>query len=215
MILGNYIVIACPKCGFFYKYRTLKSYSSFNANHWSDGKKEFLRYPIEDAVAFRCRECHSLFLVKDAKKIGEMPPFFENDKSHIEGSLESKNIQTIPRLTISDFIDAINDPLFLSQGEEYLRIGLWHAINDLIRKGHAEEINQEYRNLFKENLNKLIPLLRGDSPGEILLRAEANREAGNFEIAKILLRPILDFGSTAKKIYALAKKKDSKVIKVG
>lgn len=185
MIPGPDQILACPSCGKPLRRETLTSGNTFGAILWSDGKREAPMLPDFPAVS-RCGHCHSIFWVEDAASFGEDDRFGEEQPE--------KQPETWARALDIDFLDADGYVEAIDMTSEpkrihFLRIMLWHTLNDPYRNDKAVSQGSQ-SDLFVRNLEALIQLLDETNPGERIMKAEALREIGRHEDAIQLLMDV-------------------------
>lgn len=207
MLPGPDEVIACPGCGKLLRVPTLASGNTFGAVFWSDGKLEAPMAP-ETPPATRCSGCGDIFWIEDAARVGA----FDAWSRHDTACAEWKQAPVIQALDNAGLVKAIAaTPGASAQRLRYLRIALWHCLNDPVRQkpGQAGTDAPQYgageTELLEQNLGALVPLLDASQPEDRLLMAEAARETGRFSEALELLKDIdPDYAWVAQPIAALA-----------
>jgi hypothetical protein len=203
-------ILACPSCGSPLRRQTLASGNTFGATFWSDGKQEAPMLPDFPAVS-RCGHCHSIFWVEDAASLGEDDSFREEQpKTQPEAWANALDIDFLDADGYVEAIDMTSDPVRI----QFLRIMLWHALNDRSRNEVAVK-HVEPSDRFVRNLEALIQLLDETNPHERIMKAEALREIGRHADAIQLLT---DAGDDLKwvttQISALAEKGSTAVFKL-
>lgn len=228
-------ILVCPHCSNkMYSY-VLTSYYVHSSILFSDGHADCSPLNLPDSRILICTECKLEFWREDALLEDENPGFSNPDlpeAKDIDDSLlafdsnpMSNRISYISALLEKGFADTVDK-------EIYLRIELWHLLNNKIRykpngiidnllKGNLKEVfsgqaemPEAIKNLFNSNLEKLINVYIPENDGERLLLAEMYRELGDFNKALKLLEEIKHHNNEdhIKQIVKATKRKISKVI---
>ncbi len=206
--------IHCPNCNEkMYAYE-LTSYLLNNTEVYSDGKVEASNPILLDEILL-CVHCESpmwkddVFVgndegidydnTKEALHISDLFPLFMEDS-------EQKTINYFLKILDSDFTDK-------SIREIYIRMKLWHLLNDKrrslkstvprffkrlinkISKKKPESRFQDYNLYFKPNLIRLLQIYKPENGEELLLKAEMHREIGDFEQALQCLNNVEGLGN--------------------
>ncbi len=236
-------VIICPNCqNEMYSFE-LTSYYVHSSIVYSDGETICNPPIMFNELILICSECNKPFWKDDAvqedgniskpdpglpeaKDIIDLIPPFDSDRNfklaqYYSGLLENGFANTIDR-------------------EIYLRIELWHTLNNYDRnrqEGNTADLIKEKiislfgkaisgqkgihksdkaSSLFKSNLKKLIIIYKPENDNEHLLLAEMHRELGEYNKALSVLSEIkcYDNKNVYKKIVKAAKRKRSKVFRV-
>ncbi len=228
-------ILVCPHCSNkMYSY-VLSSYYVHSSILFSDGQADCSPLNLPDSSILICTECKLEFWRDDALLEDENTDFSDSDLP------EAKDINDLDFAFEPDFLSKRIAYYFslLEKGfantldrEIYLRIELWHLLNNKIRykptgiidnllKGNLkevfsgkEEMPEAIKNLFNSNLEKLINVYIPENDGERLLLAEMYRELGDFNKALKLLEEIKHHNNEdhIKQIVKAAKRKISKVI---
>lgn len=208
MVPGPDRVVACPHCGAVARQQTLFSGNTFGAVYWSDGKREAPMLPDLPALT-RCHGCRRLYWLQDARQLGELDA--PGPRQQVPEEWHRAPCAQAP--DVEDYAEALTGGLASDRHrEQYLRVRLWWAINDLVRGRPGAEIPAEYRDLFYENLRGLFALLDEDNPAERVPKAEVAREAGDFAEALRLLEEVPPgFGWVADVIRERARGGDARV----
>ncbi len=234
-------ILLCPHCeGKMYTFE-LTSYFVHSSVAYSDGKVECNPPFLHDKKILICSYCNQEFWSDDvqtededigrdelpgAKDFHDLPFAFDANYSfhlatYFSGLLEKGFANTVER-------------------EVYLRIELWHLLNDKNRrdsgnifekllKGNLEDIlhkdkssqvgaipAEDSTKLFKGNLEKLISIYNPENDNERLMLAEMYREIGDFSKALLVLHGIkyIDNKNAYKKIEKATKRKISRVFNI-
>jgi tetratricopeptide (TPR) repeat protein len=219
MLPGPILYLFCPKCHAVTTRPTLSSGNTFGARRWTDGKMIADMLP-EFTDIIRCINCQSFFWVDDAEVRG-WDPWGEFRLSGEEPLAPDwvKQIgqtHTARDLTREEYIEAISGNVANTrEREKYLRVRLWWAYNDQLRNPSCTDTNIHKDPMYIDNLSKLEQILDENIVDEIIMKAEANRELGNFDRAIELLGDIPgELKEIADLIIKLAKYKDAKVQKI-
>lgn len=173
MISKDFQVVECPSCGAPHKMRKPKSrISSYEI--YSDGKtiSPELDEALEVASCMKCGEC---FWIEDARIVAQM---------------EDGEIPALKPLTIGQYVELLGSDVVTTDEEEILRMELLWAFNDRVRAGKPLFENEGDEQIWTENLSILYGLLDGSDVYSRLLKAEIDRERGEFERAEELLSKI-------------------------
>jgi hypothetical protein len=100
--------------------------------------------------------------------------------------------------------------------EKFIRINIWWSFNDYIRNGHEKDISSDMQKLNAENLIALLKILDESDNNELLMKAEALRNLGQFEESKQLLDRISDndIGWVKEKLLAEINKQNTQVFQL-
>lgn len=129
-----------------------------------------------------CRKCNFLFWVRKQKEVGSY---------HIEDYLKNlskvipewKNAKEAAWPTMEDFSRALELDLAQTLTEElFIRTNIWWNYNDRIRHERKEflKTKEEERKWF-DNCKRLMVLLDATDIHERIMKAEVNRNLGDFE----------------------------------
>jgi len=144
--------------------------NTFGAVYWSDGKRESPMLP-EYPAATTCRRCGHFFFFEDAAS-----PEPQDDPQ-----VKERNIAD--NLYWQECNTALGDGAPRSKPQEiYLRLRLWWSANDAVRHGKSATPSCP-EDVFRGNLDALLPHFEGPDPSETILRAEVLRELGRFDDA--------------------------------
>lgn len=191
MIPGPILIIHCPTCNFPGKKRTLISGNTFGAQLWSDGKKIAPMLP-EYPYLVKCRNCGSFFYTKEK----DSPP---------DCSWEDRGKDKWPDIDFFEFPSFTEYFEALGTGidEIYIRHAAFKSYNDYIRNNRENEITDDMRDLYIDNLKSLLSLISDEEPDELFSLIEINRQLGRFEKCKELLNKIDDNeGGELKRLFA-------------
>ncbi|MDR7415259.1 MAG: hypothetical protein QN193_11565 [Armatimonadota bacterium] len=157
----------------------------------------------------RCHGCGQLYWLEDAEQLGELD--VPGPGRQLPEEWYRAPLAQAPG--IEGYAEALRGGLASGRDrEQYLRVRLWWAINDLVRGRPGAQIPAEYRDLFYENLRGLFALLDEDNPNERVPKAEVARQAGDFAEALRLLEEVPPgFQWAANVIRELARRGDANV----
>jgi len=209
MLPGPDVVFECPGCKALARLQTVSSGNTFGSTLWSDGKLDAPMLP-ETPIVTECPGCSTIYWVEDTRELGK---FSSYTLPGAGGSSERtpEEWRRAPRMKPLD-ADACRRYLSVTtalplQRERYLRMKLWHALNELDRVVGNANARWSYGASdagFAENLNALMALL-GETEEEILLRGECLRELGRFDEAIEVLSKISSDHWVASQLVALAR----------
>jgi len=217
--------IFCPHCdGEMLNYVGISG-NTIGATLWTDG---FLDAPMLQPYvrAIRCPHCSKAFFRDDARSSG-----ISREDSLAEGDDAVPGVYDGGLSAYRELLGKTDD----RERMHYLRIRIWHAQNDKVRKAHGKALRERRRARFggasddtdaapplkvevpvanasfQANLRALLELL-GDNPDDTLMRAEIWRELGGFDQALEIARTISDEREwVARQIIALAEAGDAQV----
>lgn len=201
----NIQTMICKKCEKLFGHWALRSHNTIGASFYTDGSISGPMYS-QFGRLISCPYCDGIFWPDEMDVIEEVQDykFFKDKKwSKIESSFWVS------------YMAAVEEKVWRNLEEEKtVRIRAWHQFNlnasKNINSGGAEEGKGSWDH--HSNLNALIKLLDDRSDEERLMKAEANRNTGDFDAATSLLenhrvRP--EFEGSRKLILALAYKRDT------
>ena len=175
MLPGPDYVYRCPHCSALARQRSISSGNTFGAVYWSDAKRDAPMFPERPALV-ACPKCETFFWIESLELVGEVD-WYHRDNSPAEWA----NAPYFRGFDGGDFIDALRAGAGDTPAHElYIRVRLWWSLNDAYRKDDAPRGKRD--KTFIDNLERFRLLLDG-GPNDTLLRAEIERESGNFEQA--------------------------------
>ena len=165
------IVIECPTCG--EKYLLSRNLPSEKATFFSDGffiDEENWRTP----GLIACVTCELGFYSENGKIVTE-PSWddFQKYWSHLKKAEAPSASALILELRTRRKMD-------LKQ-EKIIRQELWYSVSHTEMGQKLITQNPRFQAFCVDNLNRLENLFSEDNSNELLLKAELNRELGNFE----------------------------------
>ena len=173
MLFGLDQYYQCPKCSNILYKGSLISGNTMGAKLYSDGK-EIAPMLIEFPVISKCSKCNTIFWLENEIEI-------ENHKDSEKAEF----------LTISDYQTALKNKLFRSKEEEiYIRKGIIWGFNDRLRNGDPLIDSESEKEIWTNNIQKLISLLDQNDLEEKILIIELLRYQGNFMDSLGLLETI-------------------------
>jgi hypothetical protein len=196
MLYGENYIYQCPGCTNKISRESLMSGNTFGANYYSDGKR-IAPMLIEFPNITKCKNCNSIFWIKNATELGTSDWFDDSNE-------KKEKIQEASFLTIQEYFEALERKVHQSKAEERdIRVSIWWTFNDRIR--HRDEIQKHKKQnvpiLFlsdhekkqwEENTYYLIELLdQGDSNDRIMI-AELYRNMEKFDRCMEMIESIED-----------------------
>jgi hypothetical protein len=172
---------------------TIASGNTFGATFWTDFKCNAPMMPADPWLKKHPVE-NVLFWSDDYELIESIDPFELMERQHSEmmnrGSWENRHLPKAIEIPYAEYPDEADYFFALKSGMAdskdklcEIRMNLWWAGNDAIRKGEVDDLSKEHL----ENLVSIIALFDEDTPPHRLIRAEAFREQGLFKEALVLL----------------------------
>ncbi len=229
-------IIICPHCNYKMSIFQLMSYTTFNADFFSDGQSSDINTSLNGRIIKVCYNCSKEFW-EDTAEIIE-----PNDHSVFDDLHEVLDIYDLPLAKRLDWDNGILNFLIelLNKGfadskqhELYIRILLWQKINNRYRYSSpfwrfvftgkfrfavniikSKFENRKYRSFFKDNLKRLINIYDIIDDDSKLYVAEMHREIGNHRKCSQLLKDIKVKNSSYYKILRANKLRKKKVIKL-
>ncbi len=186
MLPGPERVISCPYCQVLVRHTTILGDNPVGARIWTDGKQES---PLaqEPPQVIVCVRCNDPYWTNDAKKVGELSPSSEEfDLDDTDPAWANAPLAEEP--TEAQYYAAISGGLARDKVEERtLRVFAWWRGNDEHREDSLTDSLQTATGSRRSNLEALVHLLDGEEIGELLMKAEALRQLGEFDAARRLL----------------------------
>ena len=175
MIPGTDQYYECPNCGNILSRGTLISGNTIGTKYYSDGKQVAPMLPEFPAIT-KCPECNFIFWLDAETRI--------NDPATL-------NATGAEFLTINEYLIALENKIYRSKDEEiFLRQSLWWKFNDRIRNDEALFSSMKEKEIWEDNLRKLIGLLDPEDINQRLMVVEIYRNLGEFEKCRELLSTI-------------------------
>ena len=184
MLPGPNQIVACPHCEALAQYETLTSGNTFGVRVWTDGKQVAPMLPQPPAVA-KCRHCEECYWLADAREVGTLE-LWGNASNQSDPTWRAAPKVEEPSET--DFYAALNKGLATDDQQELeLRILAWWRRNDVcrddVRGARQTTLTEEGR----RNLDELVRLLDEGDESDLIMKAEALRELGEFKAAGEIL----------------------------
>ncbi len=226
-------ILQCPNCKANMFTFELTSFTVHSSIVYSDGKVDNSS-SLSDKQILICNDCRKPMWRDDA--------ILNDSDINYETLPEAKDVFDLPFAFDTNrsnklafyYTDLLNDDFAdTSEKEIYLRIKIWHLLNNSSRntkqRGSIKEIidkniSSELKNsdekstkfLFDKNLEHLTKIYKPDCDEQQLLYAEMFRELGDFNEAKLQLNKINNLynNSAYKQIAKMIKTKKSNVIKI-
>ncbi len=173
MLPGPNLIYKCPHCGNLISNGSLLSGNNLGATIYSDGKQIAPMLP-EFPELTKCKQCNTTLWLSKIEELGY-------DDAHDESNPEWEKADKADFLEIDEYFEALENKLYENKDEEFfIRHRIWWAYNDRLR--NQQEIftdeSDEWR--WKENLNKLLPLLDLSDINQRIMAAEIHRNLGKF-----------------------------------
>ncbi len=192
MLPGPYYIYKCPNCDNLLRKSSLMSGNTLGLQIFSDGKNIRPMLP-EFPDLTKCKKCNTIFQLSKLKHIGTYEWWDDKIKSRW------KNADQVDFLDIEDYFRVLNEGFAKDIKEVFIRKQIWWAYNDRIRYCSKTEdnvtpfvdANDEIR--WRENCNKLIPLLSLYDLDERIMIAELKRNLGDFEACIYIIEQIWDY----------------------
>jgi len=179
MLLGPPDVLYCPFCNAPYQMHSILSGNTFGGIQFSDGQSFYPMLPEQPQIT-RCDACGKYFWIKDL----EISDNIENFKGEEEPPF-------LRWLEQDEWVEAIGKMLYRDNKDEtYLRMRLWWVLNNKFRHEERRKVDDDKfpEELYYENLNRLLGLIKQNAQADQLLLAEIHRELGYFNEALDLLK---------------------------
>ena len=233
------VLLTCPHCNCKMENYGLSSFTVFKSVVFSDGKTDCTPHLPNNEIILICYNCRKPFWKEDALVRNQ-----GQNKADLPGTMDIYDLPFAGKENFSDNLVEYYSEL-LNSGfcntvirEIYLRIQIWHLLNDKIRyisdsiidkliKGllnkKSDEASEkamseflEKNQLFNNNLENLIKVYTAETKEEIMQLAEIHRELGDFETAIGLLKEIdsIENKSTYKAILKAVKAKKTLVFRI-
>lgn len=186
MLPGPDKIVACPSCGTFAKYGTLRSGNTFGARVWTDGKQVAPMFPRPPAVV-KCHHCAECYWLIDAKEVGVVEPWGDED---MQVNPAWAIAQVVQEPTEEEYYQALQKGLATdSQQERALRVLAWWRRNDAFRDAPQTGVKNiaTASGKCRKNLEALVNLFDEADENDRLMKAEMLRELAEFESAKLVL----------------------------
>ncbi len=190
MLLGDFVVVSCPHCGYLEEYLTLISGNTFNSIVWSDGKMYAdMMIFLKEVVA--CHNCREAYWLQEAKEVGRHEPY-QKDPEHPEYDKAAE----VEEPDVAGYYRAIEKGMATTSEQEItLRWLAWRKLNDPARSFVDHPIAEPvvFSALDIANLERLAEILDPNDQADRVLIAEIHRELCHFDLAVRLLENY-DFG---------------------
>ncbi len=220
MTLIDNTILTCPYCAKYVQTLEILSYHVFESILFSDGKADTTPIIPNTSRILICPECNKNFWKDDAEQILDTKMDTYNIRSvSVPGDLfvvrNSEDLLGQARYYCKLLEDNFADN---HERESYLRILLWHELNDIVRYNIPVNtiILEERESLLRENLLNLIKIFNPTYEEEKLLLAEMYRELGEFDFAQKILEEIKeqDFMGKRNELLKACNRKNVKVFKL-
>ncbi len=179
MLPGRTKILKCSTCSKPIAQDTIMSGNTFGARFWTDGKREAPMLPDEPWLV-KCPHCLALLWIDEQEEVGESDPWADNGHT----SSEFKDALPFTTPSFEEYIIAIGKGVSDNNKLRYLRLRAWWAGNDERRETPDPAPLSEEETA---NLRAFVALLDESDENECVMKAEALRELGEYDQAKILL----------------------------
>jgi hypothetical protein len=167
---GPEYVRRCPHCSGFFSHWTIGSGNSFDAVFWTDGKMWAPHFP-ERPWLVKCPTCHAFLWIDEPEIVAEI--------SRGQPDERWKTVKQPEALNESDLLSIADTLGSWPEKEKYARRQAWWLRNDPIRNGLLDTVG--WTDERRTNVLRLRELLDDKNPLELVLKAEIDRELGDFE----------------------------------
>lgn len=220
MTLLDTAILTCPECAKYVQTIEVLSFHIFESVVFSDGKADTTPIMPNTSRILICPECRKEFWLEDAKQVLNEDLNLEKIKHIVHPSdlFSVKNSDDL--LGLANYYQQLLDNNFAKnrQNESYLRVKLWHELNDIVRYNIPVKLKilEEREKMNEVNLVNLVKIFNPVYVEEKLMQAEMYRELGEFDFAIELLNEINDDFVDDKKLQLLSacKKKNKQVFKL-
>ncbi|MDX9846161.1 MAG: hypothetical protein RBT74_04185 [Tenuifilaceae bacterium] len=173
MLIGPDYLYKCPRCGRTVKKGSLSSGNTFGATFYSDGRFFAPMYQQYPEIT-KCLSCGEIFWLDDGALVGMAYPYEPETP-------EWENAPSAEYLSLDDNFVAIDNKIFRSAEEEiYLRVRIWWAYNDRVRRKARRFTGKDDKQRWESNCNALIDLLNPHNIDHTLMLVELHRNLGRF-----------------------------------
>jgi hypothetical protein len=154
---------------------------SLPARWYSDGLRKTAHFDDYPEIT-RCPTCKEIVWLNDENVVSEIA-WSENPDEE-----QSRAISAIP-LNLYELMECVENGYYQNfQQEYYLRVRLLWRFNDRVRLYRPLYGNVEDKKLWYDNVFKLKNLLNEEDDLDIMMRAELERNLGNFNYAQEIIR---------------------------
>jgi hypothetical protein len=195
MLPGKTIIRECTACAKAIEQHTIASGNTFGAKFWTDGRQEARMLPDQPWLVI-CPQCHAPQWIDELKEIGEIDP---------GESFAGAGRYELPSL--EDYFAILGKSILPVEKERYVRLRMWWVGND-VRRG--KKTQHPLSVIEISNLTAFVKMLDESNPNDLIMKAEAMRELGRFDVAGALLEKSVDqdYAEVVLTIRKLVKKKD-------
>ncbi len=181
----------CPKYSNIIFVSSMTSCNTFGATIWTDGRIIGDMY-CENEWLIKCYDCGTLLWCKE---------------------LDKKCFGHTEELKKKDYLKKLKESGLSKEQERYLRIKAWQTGND---KRRDKDKKKELSNKDIKNLKALEKILDHNDQEDLIMKAEINRELGQFEKAASILEKSFDpkYSNIISHLKELIDKKDIFVAKI-
>lgn len=220
MTLIDSTILTCPHCGKYVRTLEILSYHVFETVLFSDGKADTTPILPNVSRILICPECNEVFWKDDAEQVADSNNEMDKLKSvSVPGDLFAvRNSEDLLGQARYYFNLIKENFANNNERETYLRILLWHELNDIVRYNIPVKLTvlEERELILRENLLNLIKTFDPTYEEEKLLLAEMYRELGEFEFSQKILEAIReqDFFDKKNELLKACNRKNIRVFKL-
>lgn len=173
MTFGPTYIYECPQCNNLISRGSIASGNTFDMKLYSDAKR-ITPMLMEFPNITKCEKCNHIFKIDDLKEIGK----YSWGDEVID---DWKNADEVYFLDIYDNFTALTKNIAKTDEEELdIRLSIWWLFNDRVRNDEDLFSLEDDKNLWQDNLNRLIELLSKADQVNIIMIAEIYRSLGDF-----------------------------------
>ncbi len=173
MTFGPTYIYECPQCNNLISRGSIASGNTFDMKLYSDAKR-ITPMLMEFPNITKCEKCNHIFKIDDLKEIGK----YSWGEEVID---DWKNADEVNFLDIYDNFTALTKNIAKTDEEELdIRLSIWWLFNDRVRNDEDLFSLEDDKNLWQDNLNRLIELLSKADQVNIIMIAEIYRSLGDF-----------------------------------
>ena len=193
MLPASTILRKCSACSHYMKEYSLLSGNTIGARYWTDGKRKAPMLP-EYPLLVKCPHCGVVVWIKEMEEIGrgfkfkyrEKLPDFWHPIQRYKELQRRKNLKSPEDLTIDEYYLHLETVPVEKDREIYVRMHLWWKENDP-RRVQNSDVMLELEERQRENMELLEAMLDESIDENRIMKAEIQRELGNFEKALMYL----------------------------
>ena len=193
----------------------MMSYTIYSSTVYSDGMTVTEPWMNHDKAVAICPECKKTFWREDARLDTDEIPEEVLPSAGDVYELPFALSETFKEELIQFYVDLLKDGFANTTDRKiYLRLRIWWGINNLVRyrkpiwklfpqftslkrakillasRRNSRSVFDEFKSLFRENLQKMIAIFKPEHEGEQIMLAEMYRELGEMGKAKEVLKGV-------------------------